>query len=199
MKELSFYFQSSGITSIHFKDLPKYITQRFPGVRSFRELDYFEADIRTCSFLKRDALGNYSFIHPSFCEYFSALCAFEYLIAEKWPPHLWTGRSKIPTSWITPETAKFLIDLFGKGDVLNKILLKLYKKSLNGLFIIILLSAFKHGDAETRRPFFDYLYWLKMRKNLKGLDFRIEIEQLADEYHTEKWKDIEKDLIKHQK
>jgi formylglycine-generating enzyme required for sulfatase activity len=37
-----------------------------------REIDYFEHDIRTCSFLNRDAEGNYRFVHKSFQEFFVA-------------------------------------------------------------------------------------------------------------------------------
>jgi formylglycine-generating enzyme required for sulfatase activity len=57
--------------SIHYSNLPDHVQHHF-HLEKERELDYFEHDIRTCSFLNRDPEGNYRFVHKSFQEFFVA-------------------------------------------------------------------------------------------------------------------------------
>jgi len=57
--------------SIHYSRLPDQVRAHF-HLDKAREIDYFEHDIRTCSFLNRDADGNYQFVHRSFGEFFVA-------------------------------------------------------------------------------------------------------------------------------
>jgi HEAT repeat protein len=59
--------------SIHYKDLEGRIQNYFGDlIRTREDLDYFDHDTRTCSFLNRDPQGNYGFIHKSFMEFFVA-------------------------------------------------------------------------------------------------------------------------------
>jgi formylglycine-generating enzyme required for sulfatase activity len=57
--------------SIHYSKLPEQVQEHF-HLEKATELDYFEHDIRTCSFLNRDPTGNYRFVHKSFQEFFVA-------------------------------------------------------------------------------------------------------------------------------
>jgi formylglycine-generating enzyme required for sulfatase activity len=57
--------------SIHYSKLPERVREHF-HLDKEREIDYFDSDIRTCSFLNRDAEGNYRFVHKSFGEFFVA-------------------------------------------------------------------------------------------------------------------------------
>jgi formylglycine-generating enzyme required for sulfatase activity len=57
--------------SIHYLKLPERVQDHF-HLDKEREVDYFDSDIRTCSFLNRDPEGNYRFLHKSFGEFFVA-------------------------------------------------------------------------------------------------------------------------------
>jgi hypothetical protein len=63
--------------SIHFSVLDNMIQKHFE-IDNQEYVDHFSHDIRTCSFLNRDDLGNYSFIHKSFMEYFIVKEFFNY-------------------------------------------------------------------------------------------------------------------------
>ena len=190
MKELAFYFQLNGITEMHFSGLPKYIRQKFPGLKTFKELDYFEADVRTCTFLTRDPVGNYSFVHRSFCEYFTSLRAFEYFKVLKWPVRYWRGRY-LPTNWITNETARFTIDLIRKNNTLGKLLSYLYTSKLDGTFVLNILTLFKYSTFKAHQELFDIIFWEFKQGHLQGLDYRREIESLATTFHSDRWESIE--------
>lgn len=71
-ENLAYHFYKQKLTSLHYRDLPPIVQQHFPEVKKFRDLEYFDVDIRTSAFLSRDASGNYSFSHKSFYEYFVA-------------------------------------------------------------------------------------------------------------------------------
>jgi formylglycine-generating enzyme required for sulfatase activity len=57
--------------SIHYSRLPERVRAHF-HLEKAHEIDYFDHDIRTCSFLNRDPAGNYKFAHRSFGEFFVA-------------------------------------------------------------------------------------------------------------------------------
>jgi len=57
--------------SIHYSKLPERVRDHF-HLDKKREIDYFDYDIRTCSFLNRDAAGNYQFVHKSIGAFFVA-------------------------------------------------------------------------------------------------------------------------------
>lgn len=63
--------------SIHFSVLDTMIQRHFK-IDNQESVDHFSHDIRTCSFLNRDDVGNYSFIHKSFMEYFIVKEFFNY-------------------------------------------------------------------------------------------------------------------------
>jgi formylglycine-generating enzyme required for sulfatase activity len=71
MQELALEMLRRDQLSIHYSRLPERVRQHF-HLEKAREIDYFEHDIRTCSFLNRDPEGNYRFVHKSFQEFFVA-------------------------------------------------------------------------------------------------------------------------------
>jgi formylglycine-generating enzyme required for sulfatase activity len=71
MQELALEMQRRDQLSIHYSRLPDRVRGHF-CLEKTREIDYFEHDIRTCSFLNRDDEGNYRFVHKSFQEFFVA-------------------------------------------------------------------------------------------------------------------------------
>jgi len=71
MQELALEMVRREELSIHYSRLPERVRAHF-RLEKAREIDYFDNDIRTCSFLKRDGEGNYRFVHKSFGEFFVA-------------------------------------------------------------------------------------------------------------------------------
>jgi formylglycine-generating enzyme required for sulfatase activity len=71
MQELAMEMQRRDEANIHFTRLPERVREYFSLSRA-HEVDYFDHDIRTCSFLNRDNEGNYRFVHKSFQEFFVA-------------------------------------------------------------------------------------------------------------------------------
>lgn len=71
MQELALELYSSSIESIHYEKLPERVKNYF-NIDRKSHLDYFEHDVRTCTFLNRSDHGYYKFIHKSFLEYFTA-------------------------------------------------------------------------------------------------------------------------------
>ena len=66
--------------AIHYSRIPAQVKAHFKLDKA-EEIDYFEADIRTCNFLGRDEAGNYAFAHKSFMEFFAA-CRLHRLMLE---------------------------------------------------------------------------------------------------------------------
>ena len=60
-----------GANSVHYKGVSDLVAQYFE-LDEEEDVDHFSSDVRTCTFLKRDDNGNYSFAHQSFLEYFCA-------------------------------------------------------------------------------------------------------------------------------
>jgi hypothetical protein len=71
MEELAIQMMVKGQLTIHYQDLGPAIKGYF-RISDSDSLDHFAHDIRTCSFLRRDASGYYVFAHKSFMEYFVA-------------------------------------------------------------------------------------------------------------------------------
>jgi uncharacterized protein YjbI with pentapeptide repeats len=71
MQELALELHSCSIESIHYEKLPERVQDYF-NIDRESHLDYFEHDIRTCTFLNQSDDGYYKFIHKSFMEYFIA-------------------------------------------------------------------------------------------------------------------------------
>jgi uncharacterized protein YjbI with pentapeptide repeats len=71
--ELAYQMFTEGSEEVHFSKLSIPLKHHFSHkIQTHTDLDYFDNDIRTCSFLNRDGAGNYRFIHKSFMEYFVA-------------------------------------------------------------------------------------------------------------------------------
>jgi uncharacterized protein YjbI with pentapeptide repeats len=72
MERLAFRLLCQDKYSIQFSEIKQIIETEF-GVKEESAIsDYYDYDIRTCSFFRRDTEGNYSFMHKSFLEYFVA-------------------------------------------------------------------------------------------------------------------------------
>jgi hypothetical protein len=78
MMELAWEMLLTGNLKIHYKNLPKQINDHF-GLKQPDEQDHYDYDIRSKSFLKRDVLGYYEFVHRSLGEYFVALRLYRML------------------------------------------------------------------------------------------------------------------------
>jgi len=64
---------SSQKLKIHYKDIPLRIQTYFGDkVKDASQLDHWDFDLRSQTFLHRDAGGNYEFAHKSLAEYFVA-------------------------------------------------------------------------------------------------------------------------------
>ncbi len=190
MKELAFHFQTSRRTEIHFKELPKHIKQKFPGLRSFRELDYFEADVRTCTFLIRDPAGFYSFVHRSFCEFFVACAVVEHISQGRWPDHLWKGKRYDPAAWLSPETAGFVLEMIDRKKLFEKVLGYFYQAPSNGVLLFILAKLFTHSRNPAHVELSDTIYFLNRRRLLAGMDFRAETVKIASSRYSDAWKKV---------
>jgi formylglycine-generating enzyme required for sulfatase activity len=71
MQSLALEMRGREELKIHYSKLPKRVQEYFK-LEMAQEVDYFEHDIRTCSFLNRDDEGYYRFAHKSFQEFFIA-------------------------------------------------------------------------------------------------------------------------------
>ncbi len=71
-RELAFYLCTMDFKEINYAKLPEIIKAKFPQLQKYSDLEYFEHDVRTCTFLNRDNRGNYAFVHKSFMEFFVA-------------------------------------------------------------------------------------------------------------------------------
>jgi formylglycine-generating enzyme required for sulfatase activity/Holliday junction resolvase-like predicted endonuclease len=103
MQELALEILRREELSIHFSRLPERVRAHF-RLEKATEIDYFEHDIRTCSFLNRDEEGNYRFVHKSFGEFFVA----QWLV-----PKLLDGSA--PEMRINEEVRGFVRGLLAEG------------------------------------------------------------------------------------
>lgn len=70
---MALFLQSKGQFRIDLNDLGRLVELLFGGrAQSPRHIDYFESELRTCSFVERDAEGWFHFTHRVFQEYFVA-------------------------------------------------------------------------------------------------------------------------------
>jgi formylglycine-generating enzyme required for sulfatase activity len=90
--------------NIHYSRLPERVRVHF-NLKKADEIDYFEHDIRTCSFLNRDEDGNYQFAHKSFMEFF---------VAQWLAPRLLDGSA--PEMLITEEIRGFVAGLLAEAN-----------------------------------------------------------------------------------
>jgi sulfatase modifying factor 1 len=104
MQELALETLRREQLSIHYSRLPERVRQHF-RLEKAHEIDYFEHDIRTCSFLNRDGEGNYRFVHKSFQEFF---------VAQWLAPKLLDGSA--PEMGINEEIRSFVRGLLAEAD-----------------------------------------------------------------------------------
>jgi formylglycine-generating enzyme required for sulfatase activity len=104
MQELALETQRREGLSIHYSRLPERVRVYF-RLEKATDIDYFEHDIRTCSFLNRDAEGNYRFLHKSFQEFF---------LAQWLAPRLLDGSA--PEMVINEEVRGFVRGLLAEAD-----------------------------------------------------------------------------------
>ena len=69
--ELALKLYREDKTSCHFSEFTEMLRRRF-DIYDAAQIDYLHADVRTCTFLTRDPVGNYAFRHKSFMEFFVA-------------------------------------------------------------------------------------------------------------------------------
>ncbi len=84
MQDLAWQMHKEDILSINYKKLRSHTYQNFKkSMTELYELDAFYSEIRTCTFLTRDSLGDYKFAHKSFMEYFTACFLAPFLLKDK--------------------------------------------------------------------------------------------------------------------
>jgi hypothetical protein len=105
-QHLAYFFFKTNTFSIHYTLLPPIIQKHFPEIKQYRELEHFEVDVRTSTFLTRDPTGKYSFSHKSFYEYFVAAKIVDDVLAD---------RKIDPADRFTPEMVDFIEDIFRSG------------------------------------------------------------------------------------
>jgi formylglycine-generating enzyme required for sulfatase activity len=104
MQELGLEMLRRDQLSVHYSRLPERVRAHF-RLEKAHEIDYFEHDIRTCSFLNRDPEGNYRFVHKSFQESF---------VAQWLAPKLLDGSA--PEMHINEEIRGFVRGLLAEAD-----------------------------------------------------------------------------------
>ena len=73
VEELAYRLWEEGKKSIHYSDLYDVLSEHLKlKIKSRKELEIADSEVRTASFLVRDAEGNYAFAHKSFQEFFIA-------------------------------------------------------------------------------------------------------------------------------
>ena len=90
-----------GRPHLHFSELPPLVKDEF-DLDTRTEVDYYEHDFRTCSYLTRDDDGNYKFVHKSFMEYFIAKGVIEAALKNDHKPLF---------DFLSPEIVYFASDL----------------------------------------------------------------------------------------
>jgi len=103
MQELAWDMFSRNVFTVNYQDsLPDNIIEYF-GTTGSQEFDYLDSDIRTCSYIVRDEVGNYTFAHKSFMEYF---------VAEKIKFEIEKGNIEVfRKRLVSPEIMGFLVDI----------------------------------------------------------------------------------------
>lgn len=129
-ESLTEYLFVQGIANIHFSKLPELGAKWRQDPGSTHDLDILDYELRTCSFLRRDHKGNYTFVHKSFQEYMLARILFR---------QVFDSTTDVKTNWALPfekdsvlpetpiatnETEAFflqLIDMRRRGTTIKKI------------------------------------------------------------------------------
>ncbi|MCG8430053.1 MAG: TIR domain-containing protein, partial [Candidatus Omnitrophica bacterium] len=116
MEDLAMRIWTDRSPQIHFGQLRARIRDYFKEeIVTKEDLDNFEHDTRTCSFLNRDSMGNYKFIHESFKEFFVAKRLFHWIKENQIEPCF-------ERNDITPEMNMFVAQLVAQDlEALNNL------------------------------------------------------------------------------
>ena len=98
---LAYHMHARSVPKLHYSDLYE-ISREFSGHRDASSIDHFDADARTCTFITRDSLGNYSFRYETFFDYFTATAIADRIEAGE--------RAAIADREITPEVMELLAE-----------------------------------------------------------------------------------------
>ena len=71
VEELALKLYSENRLSCHYSEFASILRERF-SISDAAQIDYLQSDVQNCTFLTRDAGGNYRFEHKSFLEFFVA-------------------------------------------------------------------------------------------------------------------------------
>ncbi|EIJ64956.1 pentapeptide repeat protein [Candidatus Nitrosopumilus salaria BD31] len=160
---LAWYMIKSQNLRIHWKKMPEFIDQHFNVDSS--ELDYYAADLRTNSFLKRDEDGVFEFTHKSMTEFFTAYkFAIELGAAKKQFLTDISNEDRVQKPLpdliesfgafiLTPEISLFLRDMVSGSHVLKELFERSRKKGdtvgfLNSNLISLLVQMGESIDSQ---------------------------------------------------
>ena len=151
-----------------------------PGLTEKENSVQIDYDLRTCSFLKRDSDGKYSFSHRSFLEYFTALYLIDTADSDDSPLlqyKLGSYSSSMHWDWPSQEVVRFMIDILKYKPEKEEQILALTKKKKgyggNGLTLKWESTPKFAQDFSLGRNLNSTLaYAIDLsRKNLTGADF----------------------------
>ena len=91
---------------MHYTEFSSQINKIFRS--NEEQTEFFANDIRTCTFLTRDKEGIFTFIHPSFMEFFFALYLFDKIMNDSW--------RALSNNYIPREVLFFLADLIRRFE-----------------------------------------------------------------------------------
>lgn len=81
MQSVAEYFLANSKSSIHYTEFPQLLSKINISSRYYD--DAVDSELRTCNFLKRDNIGNYSFMHKSMMEFFLAELMLSQLLSNR--------------------------------------------------------------------------------------------------------------------
>jgi uncharacterized protein YjbI with pentapeptide repeats len=76
---LAFHMITNGLERIHHKDLYSRLAENYRGTISIQMLEQYAHEVRTCSFLRNDMQGFFSFAHRTIAEFLAARYVLERL------------------------------------------------------------------------------------------------------------------------
>mgnify|MGYP001799780665 CR=1 FL=1 len=125
----------------HYKDFTSLIKNKFE-TDDAAQIDYLRSDVQTCTFLTRDASGNYGFRHKSFMEFFVSQVLSEEIRSNKF--------DSLKISMLTVEVRSFLIEFLAENPPVEYI--KIAVKSSEGYLKDNLTSLISHLKLDILDP-----------------------------------------------
>lgn len=84
MEEIAADMFTADVSTINFQKIREIIEEKLKVKATSEPADYYDYDLRTCSFFNRDSEGNYRFMHKSFLEFFFAKRVAREINNESW-------------------------------------------------------------------------------------------------------------------